>query len=480
MTLDSRHSHSKDSHTTCSQPLTVAHFFKDTTSTAVSLIDSSTEISKQTLIRRSLALASRIAHYNQQNWALACDNASNFIVGMLALMAAGKTLCLPANSKPGTLGDISQQADILLTDGCGTGFNGTCLTLEALEATETSIVDFTPRTNHASLIFFTSGSSGQPKAIVKKLTQLEHELIAQEQMWGDRLRNTCILACVSHQHIYGVLFRILWPLLTQRPIDCNQYDYPEQLLAQIQQQDRVAIIASPAQLERLPEELDWTVCEGRVKAVFSSGAPLGAKAAAQAQSLFTQLPLEVLGSTETGGVAWRQQDPTPEARNYWQTLPGVSAQLNDGLLQVFSPWLDEPETGFIMGDRAEMFGTDRFLLKGRADLIAKIEGKRVSLTEMALRLNDSVLVKQAEVIELEGHRKQLGAVLVLTETGQSFLDNQGRLALSRALKQTLANYFETVTLPRKWRYLSEMPVNTQGKLIRSELSQLFITAINHS
>ena len=51
-------------------------------------------------------------------------------------------------------------------------------------------------------------------------------------LWGERLAGTRVLASVSHQHIYGLLFRILLPLSLGLPFDRRSIDYPEQLALQ--------------------------------------------------------------------------------------------------------------------------------------------------------------------------------------------------------------------------------------------------------
>ncbi len=461
--------------------LSVARFFANyagnNADRPVLIINNGYRVSRRNLIEESLKLSNRIGHTPHQNWALACDNTAEFITGLLALLAAGKTIHLPANARPGTLKDISQHADALLTDSCGSGFAGEVYSVPELLCTETKKVpvEVNEKLKLTQLVFFTSGSSGTPIAVKKQLWQLENEINALEALWGKQLGQSEILACVSHQHIYGVLFRILWPLLAGRPVDTRLYEYPETLLKKIVQTTSSVIIASPAQLGRLSKDLDWSVSHQRVKAVFSSGAPLEQQSAIDSEDCFSVLPLEVLGSTETGGVAWRQQHGKPGSLNLWQALPGVRVALNNDLLQVWSAWLDDPKAGFVMGDRAELHDNHRFLLKGRADLIVKIEGKRVSLTELSMRLGDSSLVDKAQAVVLDGQRKQIGAVVVLSDSGHKFLKQHGRLNTSRQLKTILSDYFETVTLPRKWRYIPSMPVNSQGKMIRSELVRLFDT-----
>ena len=75
---------------------------------------------------------------------------------------------------------------------------------------------------------------------------------------------------------------------------------------------------------------------------------------------------------------------------------------------------------------------------------------------------------------VQSARVQLGVVVVLSEEGRAYQASYGRLTLSRQLKQLLGQYFEIVTLPKKWRYVDQVPVNSQGKTVRKELECLFI------
>ncbi len=412
----------------------------------------------------------------EQCWVLVCHDTGLFIRSLLAMILSGKTIYLPANSQPGTLHELQSITDALLTDQIVENFDGIQVSVDRdyFARIASDIELDSSAVEQASLIFYTSGSSGQPKPVIKPIDQLEKEIHALETLWGPALKEAVVLSCVSHQHIYGVLFRVLWPLLSGRLIDTTRYEYPEQLIAQIHGHKAVAVIASPAQLDRLPTDLDWVSVQGSVVMVFSSGAPLSASGAGVAAQCFGHLPFEVLGSTETGGVAWRQQSAVfdPLAGSGWHPLPGVQVVIEDELLKVFSPWLDSPEQGYLMADQASLVD-DGFLLQGRADRIAKIEGKRVSLSEMERRLCCCNLVSEAWSVELAGQRKQIGMAVVLSDHGRLLLRDRGRLLVSRTLRQELSDFFEAVTLPRKWRFLDLMPVNQQGKRVSSELVQLF-------
>ena len=123
---------------------------------------------------------------------------------------------------------------------------------------------------------------------------------ALEAVFGASLGTGRVFATVSHRHVYGLLFRILWPLLERRPFATFDCEYPEQLLGAVGGGN--VLISSPAMLKRighLPER------SGQWRAVFSSGGFLPADAAADVARVLGTEAVEVLGSTETSGVAWR-------------------------------------------------------------------------------------------------------------------------------------------------------------------------------
>ena len=107
----------------------------------------------------------------------------------------------------------------------------------------------------AIVIIFTSGSTGAPQAVPKRLSQLLAEVHTLEGVFGANVANSEVVATVSHQHIYGLLFKILWPLTYKRTFTAESLVYPEQLLASLALRVS-AIVSGPAHLKRLPETLD--------------------------------------------------------------------------------------------------------------------------------------------------------------------------------------------------------------------------------
>jgi acyl-coenzyme A synthetase/AMP-(fatty) acid ligase len=300
----------------------------------------------------------------------------------------------------------------------------------------------------------------------KTLAQLYRELAAQQQHWGAAVANATVLATVSHQHIYGLLFKVLWPLASGRAFVSKTYVDVAALLRDASLLAPAIWVASPAQLSRRIESWPWGLGTA-LRAIFSSGGPLALADATQVQALCGLAPIEIYGSTETGGIAWRQQQN--DAR--WKPLSQVEVEAVDGLLCVRSPWLGEPS--YLGQDRVQISdGGKGFQLLGRADNLVKIEEKRISLTQIEKLLENSAHIHQAKALGVKRGRDCVAAIAVLSESGQRTLAAQGKAALVRELRKLLAPDLDGVALPRIWRFVRELPTNQQGKTPRESLMHL--------
>lgn len=389
-----------------------------------------------------------------ERWVLWDHDPAAFCAALLACWQAGATAILPGNGQPGTLALIEADGLISSEDLVFTGRQLDPLAFDGEPCCPAVL----------PIVLFTSGSTGEPKAVDKSAEQLLSELGALSATFGP-LRGA-VLATVSHQHIYGLLFRLLWPLVSGAAVARETISYPEQLDAMATAlPGPLALVASPAHLERLPDA--FMVIGSRLDALFSSGGLLGEQGAAQAHQRLGVMPTEVFGSTETGGVAWRRQGQDRR----WTPFAGVDCQTDaEGGLVVSSIVAGGCQS---MGDRVEIGPDGRFALLGRRDRIVKVEQKRLSLDAMEQALIHSPMVNQARCLLLEGRRQQLGAVLVLTEPGHQQLAHLGKHAFYQQLRQGLLADFEPVVLPRRWRLVQHLPVNAQGKVTNLALSALF-------
>jgi len=396
-----------------------------------------------------------------QAWALHFDDAARFAAALYGAWHAGKTVVLPGDALSGTQARLRTHVH---------GFAGDWIKSDMPSPDDAADIDagVEPLDADATrLVVFTSGSTGEPVAIEKRLRQLDAEAHALEAALGGGLEGVAVHGTVSHQHIYGLLFRVLWPLAAGRAIVPRAF-FPEDLLAAMGGQETV-LVASPAHLKRLPAQLSWASLHGRLRAVFSSGGALPAEAAHDAALLLGVPPTEILGSSETGGIAWRRWDTE---RPTWRPLPGVDWRIDDGVLEVHSPHLPT-EAWWRSQDRAESDEAGGFRLLGRADRVVKVEERRVSLDALERQIRAHAAVKEARVLLLDGARSALAAVVAMADGVPVPVDAGARRALSQALSRHLAATQDAVTRPRRWRFTTALPINAQGKVTEAGLTALF-------
>jgi len=431
----------------------------------------------------------------QKTWLLFCQDSYLFSLYFFALIAANKRIVLPPNGQPlqlqqcmahadiflGQLGDAveSNENDLLPTYPCFDNPRlNELLTNQASSSENTDKLVLNP---DGEILFFTSGSSGHAKAINKTFEQLIIEVEQLENTFAHELdkanaQSTLVMATVSHQHIYGLLFKLLWPLWSGRDLYLRSFAYPEHLVQKIKQlQNRdICLISSPAYYHRLLSDNVLTQVSGQLRVLFSSGGPLNAEAAVSLQSSLNITPIEVFGSTETGGIAWRQRDSLDD--DGWQVFSEIQclAESETQRLSILSPYVDK-QHWYQTDDRVELIDKQRFKLLGRADRIVKIEEKRCSLDELGSRLTEHAWIEHAYVLvhEQVGKRRCLAAVAELSAEGKLAFAADKKFTFDRQLKVHLKQYFEAIVVPRKFRYLEQMPYNSQGKLNKKYLESLF-------
>lgn len=413
------------------------------------------------LCERAMRLAAGLESQGIRRVAVHLEDAADLAVALLGAWRAGASVLLPADLQPVTRQRWSAEVDLWLTDLADDAH------LEDYRGAPLGAVELD--LDQCQLSLCTSGSSGEPKRIGKTLGQLANEVQALEALWGADLGQACIIGSVATQHIYGLLFRVLWPLCAGRPFVRKQLAFPEDLQRASRECPTFAWVASPALLKRMGDNLDWPALSA-VRRVFSSGGALPAEAARSLHQRLQQWPTEILGSSETGGIAWRQADEP------WQPFADVELALDsDGALLVSSPYMPPGHVEHT-ADAAQIAADGRFELQGRLDRIVKLEEKRISLPMLEQALSTHEWVAEARMGVVQENRASLGALLVLSESGMHALRNQGRRTVTEELRQHLGQHCETLALPRRWRFLRQLPFNSQGKLAQADVEGLLLAA----
>ncbi|WP_405122452.1 AMP-binding protein [Pseudomonas sp. M20] len=411
------------------------------------------------LCEQALSVAAGLQAQGVKRLAVHLEDAAELAIALLGAWRAGVSVLLPSDLQAQTRQRWSAEVDQWLTD----------------HADDAQLSDFHQPPlpgaeldlDQCRLSLCTSGSSGEPKRIDKTLRQLANEVEALEQLWGADLGEACIIGSVATQHIYGLLFRVLSPLCAGRPFARKQLAFPEDLQRASREHPAFAWIASPALLKRMGDNLDWPALSA-VRRVFSSGGALPFEAAQSLQQRLQQWPTEILGSSETGGIAWRQGE------QLWQPFAGVElSQDSEGALLIASPYLPAGHVEHT-ADAARIAADGRFELLGRLDRIVKLEEKRISLPMLEQALVAHEWVAEARLGVVQENRASLGALLVLSEDGLFALREHGRRSLTETLRQHLRQHCEALALPRRWRLVRQLPLNSQGKLPQADVEALLM------
>jgi len=408
--------------------------------------------------------AERLRAKRIRRTALVCEEAYWFVTGLLASIHIGSCVILPPNLQSGTLSELRDGFDVLLID---TNMGGAGLPTLALEQSGSESASLRLELQRSSISFFTSGSTGAMKEVQKSLENFELEARALETLWGAQLEGARVFGTVTHQHVFGMTFRLMWPLLGGRPFQSDFQIAWEPLLDSLT--PGAVIVSSPAQLIRLgglpplPPALKPLI-------VITAGAPLPESASEETFAIFGCRPTEIFGSTEAGVIGWRDSAAVP---GLWRSFQGVEVKVGtDGVLLLRSAhashrgWAEQ-------ADRITLAADGQFRLDGRIDRIVKIEGKRVSLDRLERSVAALPWVSAAAVITLAESSLYLGVVAELSPVGKRDIAELGKFRFERMLRRELAHSEDAAVLPRRWRFVDAMPVDGLGKRRNADLRDLF-------
>jgi len=412
-------------------------------------------------------VAQLITHLQQQEgerWALCFENSYLFIVALLATLHAGKTPVIPGHCRVSLLNEQRALFDGLLSDKM-IDWQGSLSVVSSAMTMATPQAAFPAVRDDAFIELFTSGSTGQPKRIIKPVHCLDSEAALLATRFADRLTGCRIVASVVPQHLYGLTFRIFLPMALGLPLHAPMLWYAEQLVA-LSPEHRYLFISSPAFLKRL----DLQLTPPPVAMILSAGGMLPWQDVLQTAEWLNIWPDEIYGSTETGILAWRyrQQDDVP-----WLPFPGVTFQPEHDSFRVFSPLIADNH-GLLLDDTLGFIENGQFHLLGRRGRVVKIEEKRISLNEVEQRLLELDGINEAVAVPVSrGGRLGVGVLLVLDEKTRQLWHQRGGKAQELAWRRSLLPWLEPVAVPRYWRIIDEIPVNTMNKRVYAQLQELF-------
>ena len=421
----------------------------------------------------SLEDARKIRKHIEENpseeFLLHCEDYWYFLCTFVAILQCQKTVYLTQNIAESFLADVKTPQIKLLTDQKVPDSDFIPDLIEKTDIPDEKYFRNCPEIDAelTKIFLYTSGSTGKPKAVPQRLKEFEADNAFIISKWGKEVTSRKLITTVSQHHIYGFLFGISLPFSLGTPFRRHRIEFPEEF--EKMTDESYIIIATPAFLKR--------TCEVEEKLsmknvwIFTSGGAVSPELAVQCSKLFDFYPLEIYGSTETSGIAYRQQN---KDGLLWNPFDNAKLWLgDDGCLRIISPYIKNPE-GFATSDLVEFQKDGRFLLKGRSDSIVKIEEKRISLIEIEERLMESGYVSDVKVVAMQNDvRQYLAAAVVLNENGKEKFKDCEKFLINRFFHDYLIKYFENVVIPKKWRFVEKLPVDVQGKKHKLEIMAMF-------
>jgi acyl-CoA synthetase (AMP-forming)/AMP-acid ligase II len=305
------------------------------------------------------------------------------------------------------------------------------------------------------LLKLTSGTSGQPRALVFTAEQMlaDGRQVAATMGIGPRDLN---YALIPLGHSYG-LGNLTLPLIAQGvPLVCGCAPLPHAIATDFARWRPTVFPGVPAMWRALAAS---DVALDSLRLGISAGAPLPPEVAREFEERFGRRLHSFYGSSETGGIAY---DPTGRA-----TLAGGVGRAMRGVrltglpgqrLRVSSAAVFTCGNrrrigslgGWIMADCVALDSRGNLMLLGRRGLTVKIAGRRVNLAEVTARLRRLPGVRDAWVGVKEGAESVLGAVVAGERTVPE---------LRAALHADTAPW----KIPKKWAVVTALPLTARGK-----------------
>jgi len=295
--------------------------------------------------------------------------------------------------------------------------------------------------------FSTSGSTGKRQHI-----QHDHDaLINEAQSWAEVFKASKfpvsrVVTLVPCHHIYGFIWGVLIPKALGVPVlDASHEALPELLAGDL--------------LVGVPDQWQWLAKSTRSRPALVQGvtstAPMPAqlhqrlvKAEGVALPWLTRL-LQIYGSTQTGGIAWRDDPGAP-----YTLAPGRSRSAGGGIELLL------PGSRLVpldLQDEVHWTGTNQFELLRRTDSCVQVGGHNVSTAWVREQLLAYPAVEDASVrLDTAASIPRLKAFVVLKASADP--------SQQTALQDWAMNHLPWYAALSSICFGTELPRNAMGKL----------------
>ncbi len=381
---------------------------------------------------------------------LSCRHASAFVPGLLGAWAAGATVELLPNVQAATLDRVDadpEVAAILHDDEARQGRSPKAIHVPSALAAGTP-ARATTQWPEIAVRMTTSGTTEHPRYVVKTMAELFGEL---DVLAAVIPKATAVLSTVPLSHLYGLLWGALLPLRMGARIVSHHALLPADIAAVIAREGVDLMISTPAHL-RAMRDVDMP----RRLRVISSGARMPSELQMGLADRHGWIVTDVLGSTETGGIATREHP-----LKGWKPLPSVTVTAPEGQLVVESPWCAKTA----IDDRIELRPDGTFQYLGRGSELVKVAGKRADAHELEATIRSVPGVTDVAVLVHATIGKEPRVVCAISVADGATV---GREDVAAAIRRQ----FDAVFVPKTVKIVAAIPRTDRGKIALQPLRDL--------
>ena len=388
-----------------------------------------------------------------------CEDRYAFLVAFAGALTAQRTTLLPPNRNARVIEDIARDypgAHPLRDPDVAAACAQIDMCATDIRSPDAYPVPLIAR-DHLAAIVFTSGSTGRARPNLKYWGDLVTGSRIIRQRFGFGINGTThsVVATVPPQHMYGFEMSVLNPLINRVSVHTGAAFFPADICAALESVPAPRVlVTTPFHMRAcLDAGLSWPA----MHAVISATAPLSSALASRAEETFGCPVLEIYGCTEAGSMASRR---TVEGDD-WRLFEGTRLKHTADGHSVCGAHLPDDVP---LHDVVESLDRHRFVLHGRHTDMINVAGKRASLADLNIKLQEIDGVADGVFLMPESGATQ-GVTRLVAFAVSPTLD-------ASAIRRALAMRIDPAFLPRPLYVIEKMPRNETGKLTRAALLNL--------
>lgn len=305
--------------------------------------------------------------------------------------------------------------------------------------------------NEVLIHLLTSGSTGEPKEIVKTLTNLIVEATDINTTFSFKEEKLIVSSSTTYSHLFGLTFGLMFPLCNNHIINLDNVEYPDKFNI-----ENSLLVSTPSFLDTVKKN---NIILNNAKHIITAGSKLD-------DSTFEYLEkysnvIEIYGSTETGVIAYRNNSKS----KFLTPFKNISIKIQNDSTIIETPYSYENKVK--INDKIELIN-EKIFLKNRSDRLLKIQEKRISAEILEKELTTNTFVSENYCFK---HNNKIACLCVLTKEGKDYLLKNGLISTIKVLKNYLRNKFELI--PQKWKFIDIIPKNKTGKIDKYFIERIF-------